>query len=568
MAAGERSVNFAVVAKDSASRVLKNINKSLKGTRSIAETVGSDLKKAGIAIAGFATGLAFFAAKAIQSAAADQSSADRLTAALKARKWATDSVTAAIEKQIEKGRLLAFTGEDVRASIEASTRFTKKYSVAQRIQNIAMDLSRKTGMSLEEATLALGKAYQGNGAKLFSTLGITKKNLTGTAALNAIYVKTKGSAAAYANTVEGSFAVLQDSARDLQKQVGFALLPAFTKLFKGLTPFIERFSNYIKAATPDIQKFTDKLVTKFLAKLPGLIAQAEEKMPSLFRQFGDFVDSVKSIGKEAERVLGTGGVIRVAITGIAAAFGGLRGAIATNLLASGVDPIRAYFISTASAGILEGVIKGMTASLTAAAVSKFFALFKNVPMTFAPTAPVGTAPIPAAATGITFAGIGAAITSFATTIGTGLAAIGGAAAASGGAGLFPLFDPNVPGSLTGPDGPLGFLNQSGNDRKKNFDALYQKYIGMGVNTNDAYRAATYEQGVKYGINEYQTEHYKMAFDKVLAGFGLAFSTPYGSTNSPMEAKYTSNIYIGTEKVDTVVSDSLKRILPDGGRTLQ
>jgi hypothetical protein len=388
VAAGERSVNFAVVAKDAASRVLKNINKSLKRTRGIAETVSSDLKKAGIAIAGFATGLAFFAAKAIQSAAVDQTSADRLTAALKTRKLATDSVTAAIEKQIEKARLLAFSGEDVRASVEASTRFTNKYAVAQKIQNIAMDLSRRTGMSLEQATIALGKAYQGNGAKLFTTLGITKKNLKGTAALNAIYVKTKGSADAYANTVEGSFAILQDSAKDLQKQIGFALLPAFTKLFKGLQPFIQRFSNYIKAATPSIQKFTDRLVTKFLAKLPGFIANAEEKLPSLFRQFGEFVKSIKGIGREADRVLGPGGAIRVAVTGIATAIGGLRGAIATNLLASGVDPIKAYFISTASAGILEGIIKGMTASLTSAAVTKFLALFKSVPLTVAPTVPV------------------------------------------------------------------------------------------------------------------------------------------------------------------------------------
>jgi len=404
VAAGERSVNFAVVAKDAASRVLKNINKSLKSTRSIAETVGSDLKKAGIAIAGFATGLAFFAAKAIQSAAADQSSADRLTAALKTRKLATESVTAAIEKQIEKGRLLAFTGEEVRASVEASTRFTKKYTVAQKIQNIAMDLSRKTGMTLEEATLALGKAYQGNGAKLFTTLGITKKNLTGTAALNAIYVKTRGSAAAYANTVEGSFAILKDSAMDLQKQIGFALLPAFTKLFQGLTPYIELFGRYIARATPAIQKFTDRLVTKFLEKLPGLIRKAQQKLPGMFKEFGNFVESIKGIGKEAERVLGTGGVIRVAITAISAAFGGLRGAIATNLLASGVDPIKAYFISTASAGILEGIIKGMTSAITSAAVTKFFALFKSVPLTVSPSVPVpagGTpgGPLPFLATG-------------------------------------------------------------------------------------------------------------------------------------------------------------------------
>ncbi len=66
MAAGERSVNFSIVAKDAASRVLKNINKNLTGTRGIAATVGADLKKAALGVAGLASGIAFFTAKAIQ----------------------------------------------------------------------------------------------------------------------------------------------------------------------------------------------------------------------------------------------------------------------------------------------------------------------------------------------------------------------------------------------------------------------------------------------------------------------------------------------------------------------
>lgn len=388
MAAGERSVNFSIVAKDAASRVLKNINKNLTGTRGIAATVGSDLKRAAIGITGLASGIAYFTARAIQGAAADEASTAKLLATLKARKFGTDAVTAAIDKQIAAGAKLGFTDDEVRASVEASTRFTKKYSVATKIQNVAMDLARSTGVSLAEATVAVGKAYAGTGGKALKQLGITKQGIKGQEALNAILNKTRGSAAAYADTAEGAFSALAIQAAELKESFGAAFLPAVAKLFKGLQPFLDRFSNYIKAATPEIQKFADKLVTKFLAKLPGWIGAAEEKLPSLFRQFGDFVKSIKGIGKEADRVLGPGGAIRVAITGIAAAFGGLRGAIATNLLASGVDPIKAYFISTASAGILEGVIKGMTQALTTAAVTKFFSLFKNVPLTVAPTVPV------------------------------------------------------------------------------------------------------------------------------------------------------------------------------------
>jgi len=558
VAAGERSVNFSIVAKDAASRVLKNINKNLTGTRGIAATVGSDLKRAAIGITGLASGIAYFTARAIQGAAADEASTAKLLATLKARKFGTESVTAAIEKQIAAGAKLGFTDDEVRASVEASTRFTKKYSVATKIQNVAMDLARSTGVSLAEATVAVGKAYAGTGGKALKQLGITKKGIKGQEALNAILNKTRGSAAAYADTAEGAFSALAIQAAELKESFGAAFLPAVAKLFKGLQPFLDRFSNYIKAATPDIQKFADKLVTKFLAKLPGWIGAAEEKLPSLFRQFGDFVDSIKGIGKEADRVLGPGGAIRVAITGISAAFGGLRGAIATNLLASGVDPIKSYFIATAGSGILEGIIKGMTQAMTTAAVTKFFNLFKSVPMTFAPTVPIGTAPVSPVGTGLTFAGIGAALKTFATTIGGTLATVGGAAVATGGAGLFPLFDPNVPGSLTGPDGPLGFLNQSGNDRAKNWEALFAKYRAAGISDSNSYDAITYEQGLKYGIESYVTAENKAVYDRLSAQI-------LNGTTNPMTAKYTSNIYIGTEKVDTVISDSLERILPGHGR---
>jgi hypothetical protein len=135
-------------------------------------------------------------------------------------------------------------------------------------------------------------------------------------------------------------------------------------------------------------------VTKLLAKLPGWIAAAEEKFPSILRQIGKFVDDIKGVGKSADGLLGPGGSITLLVTGIGAAFGGLRGAIATNLLKGGVDPIKAYFIATVGAGVLQGVTDGLMKSLTSAAVTKFMALFKNIPVSVAPTGGVPGVPVP------------------------------------------------------------------------------------------------------------------------------------------------------------------------------
>jgi hypothetical protein len=388
------TLNATISARDAASKNIKRVNSALSGLGNTAKQVGADFRKVALVTAGLAAGAAAFTASAIKDAAADQAAQAKLLAALKARGLATDSVTAAIDAQIAAAAKLGFTDDEVRASVEASTRFTKNYAVAQKMQTVAMDLARSTGMSLEEATLAVGKAYQGTGGKLLKNLGITAKGVKGTAALNAILAKTKGSAEAYGNTAEGAFAALSIQAAELKESFGEAFLPAVTKLFKGLQPFLDRFSNYIKAATPTIEKWSTELVDKLLAKLPGWIAAAEEKFPSLLRQIGKFVDDIKGVGKSADGLLGPGGSITLLVTGIGAAFGGLRGAIATNLLKGGVDPIKAYFISTVGAGVLQGVIDGMTKSLTAAAVTKFLALFKNIPLSVAPTGTPGAPGVP------------------------------------------------------------------------------------------------------------------------------------------------------------------------------
>ena len=360
------TLNATISARDAASKNIKRVNSALSGLGNTAKQVGADFRKVALFTAALAAGAAAFTASAIKDAAADQAAQAKLLAALKARGLATESVTAAIDAQIAAAAKLGFTDDEVRASVEASTRFTKNYAVAQKMQTVAMDLARATGMSLEEATLAVGKAYQGTGGKLLKNLGITAPGVKGPAAL--------------------------------KESFGEAFLPAVTKLFIGLQPHLERFGNYIKAATPTIEKFTVELVDKFLAKLPGWIAAAEEKFPSILRQIGKFADDIKGVGKAADGLLGPGGSITLLVTGIGAAFGGLRGAIATNLLKGGVDPIKAYFISTVGAGVLQGVTDGLTKSLTSAAVTKFMALFKNIPVSVSPPATVPGVPLPGGGT--------------------------------------------------------------------------------------------------------------------------------------------------------------------------
>jgi hypothetical protein len=456
------AVNATISARDAASKNIKTVNKALGTLGNTASQIGADFRKVALGIAGVAAGVGAFTVSAIKGAAADEAATAKLTAALKARKLGTDSVLAAVERQIIAGQKLAFTDDEVRASIEASTRFTKNYSQATKIQNVAMELARATGIDLATATLQVGKAFQGNGGKLLKTLGINAKTISGQKALNAILAKTKGSAVAYADTLEGSFSVVSIQAGELKEQFGAAFLPAVTRLFKGLAPYMERFSGIITAITPKLQRFADQLVTKILDKLPMLMGQFEAEFPKAIIKMEQFIDKIGGIGKGADALLGPGGSITLLVTGIGAAFGGLKGAIAANLVKDGMDPFTALVVANIAAQIPASLAGAITSQIVAGAVTKF-----GVAMAAASTG--------SAAAGAALAGGAGAVAGF------GGAAIAGAAAL-----------------------PFGL-------------ALGLKALGVD----------------------------KLAVSGVPSSFG---------PNGPI----TNNIFIGTGKVDTVVSDSINR----------
>ena len=368
MANATGAATFAIVAKDAASSVMGKIGKSMGSLQNTAKKMFAGIV-AGAALA--AGALAAFTVSAIKSAIQDEASTAKLNAALKARGFATKAVLAQVEKQIKSGQKLAYSDDEVRASVEASTRFTKKYSVATKIQTVAMDVARATHTSLADATIAVGKAYQGNGSRLLKTLGIEGKAIKGQAALNAIMGKSKGAAAAYADTVEGSFAILSDSASELKEQFGKAFLPAVGKLFKGLAPYLDRFAAFLSTQTPKIQAFADVLVTKILDKLPMLMSQFEQEFPKAVAGIGKFVDKISQIGQGADSLLGPGGSITLLISGIGAAFGGLKGVIATNLLKNGMDPFTALIVANIAATVPAALASAITSQIVAGAIAKF-----------------------------------------------------------------------------------------------------------------------------------------------------------------------------------------------------
>ena len=522
----DRSVNFSIYAKDAASRVFKNLQRNMFGLRGAAKQISSDLRAIGVGIGVLTAGLIAFGVSAVRGAIADTAATAKLTQALKQRGMATAENLAAVEEMITAGARLAYTDDEVRSSIEAATRFTKSFSAAQRISAVALDLARTTGMSLADATIAVGKAYTGQGSRLYTTLGIQQKDAKGKAilikgnkALAAILAKVSGAAEGYAETTEGAFGALQISLSETKESIGKALEPAVVKLLTRLRPLLDRLTQQITDNLPKIQDIATRAADKIADLAPRLVGFLERTAPKIAKWLSDGKKSLGDFGDTAEDLFGENGRLTVALAAIGAAFRGLSGAIAGALTAQGVDPITAYMIGAVSAGVISGVLSGLASTAVTAAIAKF-----GIQMRTASTVGGGGGGgIPP----IIPTGAGAATTGAAATTGLGAVAASLAAplavVAAGGAAMLGIF------------------------------AVAGRLISGGKS-----------------IEEREAEWAAWARSKRTPSFGGTTSDPmtakYGSMSAhPMNDKYSVQVYLGAESV----ADPLEKIIVDrvrdGGR---
>jgi hypothetical protein len=415
MAVGSSAqVSWAFVVKDNATATIKNVSRGLdnlkKTTSKMAKNVKQDFTKLSFAIAGIAAGITAATISAIKSAVQDEASTSRLIAALTARKMATDANLASVQKLIVAGQNLAFTDDEVRSSIEVATRFTNNFSKAQQIASIAQEVARATGQDLATATLNVGKAYKGSGARILTALGITKKGIKGQEALRAILDKTRGSADAYGKTTEGSFEIVRIKIQEIKESLGSAFLSPLARIFTALQPHLDDFAKWVNNQLPAIKTFADDIATTIIAKMPEFFTILKTEIPKAIGAVQGFIESVKRAATTAGDKLGF-----LLTSGIGAAFGGLRGVIAANLVRGGIDPLQAYFTGVVAQGVIEGVIKGLASELVVKAIASFG--LKMAAASAASSAATAVGGVATTAGGVATAGAG-----------IGLAAISAAAA--------------------------------------------------------------------------------------------------------------------------------------------
>ncbi len=251
-AQGSRTLKLSLLAD--VAEFTKGIKTAGKDTESIGDQFTAFGKKAALAFAAAGAAIGAFAVESIKNAAADEKAQRLLALTIENTTSATAAQIAGVEKYISTTSIaIGVTDDELRPAFARLTRSTKDVEEAQKLLNLALDISSATGKPLEAVANALGKAYDGNLASLGRLgLGIDQSILKSKdfdLVFNTLTKTFGGFADNEAQSAEKAFARIKIATDEVQEQIGAALLPVVQEL----TTFI------LSDVVPVFQSFVDGL---------------------------------------------------------------------------------------------------------------------------------------------------------------------------------------------------------------------------------------------------------------------------------------------------------------------
>jgi hypothetical protein len=236
MATGNRTLKLSILADvDDLKKKLGEADNAVENNASKISEFG---KKAAAAFAVAAAAAVAYGTKlaidGVKAAIEDEQAQLRLASALKTATGATDAQIKATEDMILQTSLATGVADDqLRPAFQRLAVSTKDTVEAQKLLNLALDISKGKGIELETVANALGRAQDGNTTALGRLgLGLSKAEL---ATLSFTDVQTKlsdlygGAAAANAETFQGKIDRLKVGFDEAKESLGVALLPQVEK---------------------------------------------------------------------------------------------------------------------------------------------------------------------------------------------------------------------------------------------------------------------------------------------------------------------------------------------------
>ena len=277
--AGSRTLKLSILAETK--DLVAGLNTASKETQSFGDKATEFGKKAALAFAVAGTAALAFAADAVKAAAQDALAQEKLAETIKATTNATAAQIAGVEDYITTTSIaVGITDDQLRPAFSRLVRSTKDTEEAQRLLNLALDLSVATSKPVETIANALGKAYDGNTVAL-GKLGLgLDANLLKSKDNEAIIKsleKTYGSfAEGAAETAAVKFERIRIATDEAKESIGAALLPV-----------VERLADFVlTTVVPNLESFINGLTGQ------GSLTEASANATDGAFKFGEQVKKV------------------------------------------------------------------------------------------------------------------------------------------------------------------------------------------------------------------------------------------------------------------------------------
>ena len=363
MASDSRALTLKLLA-DTAD-FQKKLQAGSKDIDSIGERAAEFGKKAALAFAAAGAAIGAFAVSAVKAAAEDETAQKRLAATIEATTGATAKQIEGVEQYIKQTSIAIGVADDgLRPAFTRLVRSTQDVEEAQKLLNLALDLSAATGKPLETVTNALGRAYDGNTTALGKLgLGIDKTDFasqTFDETFNQLTSTFGQFAEDEAETTTKQMERVKIALDEAKESIGAALLPVVQELtaylLQTFIPALEAFIAGLTGSGGLDESLTDtqKTAVEWGKKVRGFIDTVIDLKDELFLVAGVlatvFVVSKIAAGVQATILL---------IQGLVAAYVALRNSAVAAAIASrfALNPLAGLATGAAVVGAIIAATK-------------------------------------------------------------------------------------------------------------------------------------------------------------------------------------------------------------------
>jgi hypothetical protein len=279
--AGSRTLKLSILAETK--DLVAGLNKASKETESFGDKATAFGKKAALAFAVAGTAALAFAADAVKAAAQDALAQEKLAETIRATTNATAAQIAGVEDYITTTSIaVGITDDELRPAFSRLVRSTKDTEEAQRLLNLALDLSVATSKPVETIANALGKAYDGN------TVALGKLGL----GLDANLLKSKDNEAII-KSLEKTYGTFAEGAAETAavkfERIRIATDEAKESIGAALLPVVERLADFVlTTVVPNLESFINGLTGQ------GSLTEASANATDGAFKFGEQVKKVIS----------------------------------------------------------------------------------------------------------------------------------------------------------------------------------------------------------------------------------------------------------------------------------